>query len=105
MNLILRLTVIGGETAPDDYTVFTEKNESVGRIMKSTGIPPGTPAWEWHVNPPLPIPSYCNGSSDTLDDAKREFKEAFTRFRAETSDKDWEWAMESARTADRFGKK
>jgi hypothetical protein len=26
--------------------------------------------WCWHVNPPLPIPPWCNGSVDSLENAR-----------------------------------
>jgi hypothetical protein len=32
--------------------------------------------------PASPIPSWCNGDAESLDEAKREFKEAWERFYA-----------------------
>jgi hypothetical protein len=39
--------------------------------------------WTWNVNPPLPIPPWCNGTADSLEAAKAEFKAAWERFYAD----------------------
>jgi hypothetical protein len=58
MKLILRPTVIAGDKLKDDYCVFHE-GLMVGRIMLATNRYWQGVVWEWHVNPPLPIPPWC----------------------------------------------
>jgi hypothetical protein len=78
MDLTLK-TLIGGDTLHDDYCVIHD-GRSVGRIHK-IGLN-GSTVWTWHINPPLPIPPWCNGSADSLDVAKDQFKVAWERFYA-----------------------
>jgi len=73
MNLLLRPTVIGGDKFKEDYCVIHE-GRSVGRIMLTTNRSWQGVVWEWHVNPPLLIPPWCNGSAGSLEDAKSKFK-------------------------------
>jgi hypothetical protein len=80
MILTLRPTVIGNETCPDDYCVIHD-GRSVGRIHMTHG-PNGSTAWDWHVKPPLQIPTWCNGSADSLGAAECQFKAAWERFHA-----------------------
>lgn len=81
MDLLLRPTVISGDELEDDYCVI-EHGRSVGRIRLASERSSQGTVWEWHVNPPLPIPPWCNGSADSLDAARREFKDAWERFYA-----------------------
>jgi hypothetical protein len=80
VDLTLRKTLIGGDTLHDDYYVIHD-GRSIGRIHKTHGLN-GSTVWSWHVNPPLPIPSWCNGSADSLELAKDQFKAAWERFYA-----------------------
>lgn len=96
-KLIPRKTTFGGQTYEDDWTIFTEQGDSVGRILKAPNAPQGKPPWEWHINPPFPIPPDCNGHADTLDDAKGAFKRAWIRFRGRISDREWERTMKRYR--------
>ncbi|ABE63432.1 hypothetical protein Nham_2652 [Nitrobacter hamburgensis X14] len=81
MDLLLRKTVIGGDTLQNDYCVIHE-GRSAGRIRLADVRSWQGPVWTWNVNPPLPIPSWCNGSTDSLEAAKDEFKAAWERFYA-----------------------
>jgi len=45
-RLALRATVIGSETAPDDYVVHWN-GLSIGRILKQPGVPDGRSNWFW----------------------------------------------------------
>jgi hypothetical protein len=81
MELLLRPTVICGDKFEDDYCVIHE-GRIVGRIMLATNRSWQGVVWEWHVNPPLPIPPWCRGSADSLETAKRKLKVAWERFYA-----------------------
>jgi hypothetical protein len=81
MELKLRPTIIGGETSPNDFTVIVE-GRRVGRIRQAEERIGHNPGWDWSINPPLPIPTWCVGSEDTLDQAKAAFREAWERFYA-----------------------
>lgn len=54
----------------------------IGRIRETTERGGFNPGWSWHINPPLPIPLWRTGSAKSLDDAKEDFKEAWSRFYA-----------------------
>jgi hypothetical protein len=81
MNLLLRPTIIVNETLPDDYCVIHE-DRSVGRIRLADERSWQGTVWTWNVNPPIPIPPWCNGSTDSLKAAKDEFKAAWEWFYA-----------------------
>jgi hypothetical protein len=63
MQLSLRPTVIAGDKLPNDYCVIHD-SRSVGRIRLAEERASRGTIWCWHVNPPLPIPPWCNGSAD-----------------------------------------
>jgi hypothetical protein len=79
MELKLRPTVIGGDKLANDYTIVFE-GRSIGRIRQSDERIGFTPGWDWTINPPLPVPSCCTGSEDSLEQAKAEFREAWKKF-------------------------
>jgi hypothetical protein len=81
MDLLLRPTVIAGDKLPNDFCVIHE-GRSVGRIRLAEEQASRGTIWCWHVNPPLPIPPWCNGSADCLETAKGQFKAAWERFYA-----------------------
>jgi hypothetical protein len=66
LQLTLRPTVIGGVRDKDDYCVFFD-GRSVGRIKLASEREGHTPGWDWHINPPLPVPSWCDGTEDDLE--------------------------------------
>jgi hypothetical protein len=78
-DLILRPTIMAGDRLKNDFEVFFEERR-VGRIMLTVGSVGQNPSWDWHVNPPLPVPSWCKGSEPDLDQAKAAFREAWERF-------------------------
>jgi len=69
MDLSLRPTLnTGNET--DDYCVIHD-GRSVGRIrLAGERSRQCVAAWEWRINPPLPIPPWCNGTADSLEGRK-----------------------------------
>ena len=79
MDYLLHPTVIAGDQLKDDYCVF-RKDRRIGRIRRADERSWQGERWEWNVNSPLPIPSWCNGNADSLDEAKSEFKAAWERF-------------------------
>ena len=88
MDLTLRETVIAGDTLRNDYCVIND-GRSVGWIYKAHGLS-GSTIWAWNINPPLPIPSWCNGSADSFEAAKDRFKAAWERFYASLTPQDIE---------------
>jgi hypothetical protein len=77
MSLFLRPCVIGGETAPNDYSVI-EDDHVVGRIyLAQSGA---SHAWVWSVT--VGIPSTAYGRAPSLDQAKAEFRAAFEALKA-----------------------
>jgi hypothetical protein len=83
-DLTLRRTVIGGETAPGDYTVIWD-DLAIGRIFKQVGIG-GSEAWSWSCFlPNVPQRSGHRGREASLDRAKAEFRAAWTELQSEIS--------------------
>jgi hypothetical protein len=95
--LTLRPTIIAGDKLPNDYCVVIHDGRSVGRIRLADERSWQGVVWTWNVNPPLPIPSWCNGSADSLEAAKDEFKVAWERFYSSLTPEDIEywctWAL------------
>jgi hypothetical protein len=85
--LTLRPTVIGGDRLKNDFCVYLE-GRSVGRIKLSENHVQRVDTWRWHINPPLPIPPWGNGSAPTLEQAKVDFREAWDRFYASLTPED-----------------
>lgn len=84
MELKLRKTVIGGETAPDDYVVIWD-DLPIGRIFKSMGTG-GREIWAWNAGlPNVPQRSDHRGRADTLEQAKAFFRAAWTEIAANVS--------------------
>jgi hypothetical protein len=81
-GLTLRATIIGGDTAPDDYQVFWS-GMPIGRILKQPGVPMGRPNWHWGVAfPGRPQPSGHRGNCSDLDECERRFKATWAGIRA-----------------------
>ena len=99
-SLTLRSTVIAGHRLEDDYEVRWEGHE-IGRIRLATEQSHKGIIWNWHINPPMPIPSWCNSSADCLEEAKEQFKAAWQRFREVTPESAFERAWETVRRAER----
>ena len=78
MERKLRPTIIGGDNLGNDFVVLFE-GRSIGRIRQADEHR-AYPGWDWTINPPLPVPSWCAGSEDSLEQAKAAFREAWERF-------------------------
>lgn len=76
MDLTLRKTLIGDETAPDDFVVIWDGIE-IGRIFRQSGAPAhGGETWWWGITlhrPPLPAP--IEGKCRDLNEAKHQFRD------------------------------
>jgi hypothetical protein len=99
--LTLRPTLIGGETAPDDYQVIWD-SLPIGRILKQPGVPVGGPtgigAWLSRVG-------RHRGNCSDLDECQRRFKAVWAGIRAGLSAPDIEAARRVESDADwRFKK-
>jgi hypothetical protein len=82
MDLSLRPTLNAGVQSRDDYCVIYD-GRPVGWIrLAGERSRQGVAAWEWRINPPLPIPPWCNGTAASLEAAKDEFRTAWERFYA-----------------------
>jgi hypothetical protein len=100
-GLTLRATVVGGETAPDDYQVFWN-GLAIGRILKQPGVPVGRPNWHWGVAfPGRPQPSCHRGNCSDLDEGKRRFKTVWAGIRADLSEANIKAARTVLEAADR----
>lgn len=83
-QLFLRLAVIGGETAPGDYSVIWD-GLPIGRIFKSIGVN-GATIWSWSCSlPNVPQPTYHRGRANSLDEAKAKFSEAWDDLKGRVS--------------------
>ena len=75
-DLFLRRTVIGGQSAPNDFVVMWD-GISIGRIFLSLGVG-GRDIWTWSCfihN--VPQPPRHHGSASTLHEAKASFRHAW----------------------------
>ncbi|MET4170941.1 hypothetical protein ABIB99_002023 [Bradyrhizobium sp. LA6.1] len=80
-DLTMRRTVIGGETAQDDYIVIWDEL-TIGRIFRSIGVG-GAQTWSWSVSlPNVPQPSTHRGRASSLDAAKASFRGAWSDLQA-----------------------
>jgi hypothetical protein len=70
--------VIGGDKLDNDLMVVFE-GRSIGRIRQAEERYGHNPGWDWAINPPVPIPPWCTGSEDSLEQAKAAFREAWER--------------------------
>ena len=66
MQLSLRPTIIAGDKLPNDYCVIHD-GRNVGRIRLANDRSWHGVVWTWNINPPLPIPPWCNGSAGSLE--------------------------------------
>ena len=83
-DLTLRRTVIGGETAPDDYSVIWD-GLTIGRIWKTIAVGGGTD-WSWSCGLcNVPQRSGQRGRAGSLDEAKAAFRTAWTALQSELS--------------------
>lgn len=94
--LSLRKSVIGGETAPDDYQVMFE-GIPIGRILKQPGVPAGRPNWFFSVlfDDRPQLPGYTGLCSD-IEECKRRFRACWSGIRATLTQADLERARLNA---------
>ena len=59
MDLKLRPTANGGDKLENDFVVVFE-GRSIGRIRQAEERYGPNTGWDWVINPPLPIPPWCN---------------------------------------------
>ena len=64
--------------AKNDYVLRYEQH-TVGRIRLAET------AWKWQITVPMAMPPWAEGSSDTLEEAKKAFALAWGRLLKETS--------------------
>jgi hypothetical protein len=84
--IALRVTMIGGQRYPDDFTVIW-RGLPIGRIMQASGLPPHVSQWRWTCNF-YGKPNGDSGSGVDLDDCKAKFRVAWSRIRAALTDAD-----------------
>lgn len=74
-DLTMLRTVIGGQTAPDDYIVIWDEL-TIGRIFRSVSVG-GTDGWSWAVIlPNVPQRDEHRGGARNLAEAKVRFRKA-----------------------------
>jgi hypothetical protein len=78
--IALRVTMIGGQRYPDDFTVIW-RGLPIGRIMQASGLPPHVSEWRWTCNF-HGKQGDGSGSGVDLDDCKAKFRVARPRIRA-----------------------
>ena len=103
MNLTLSPTIIGGDKIANDYVVKFE-GRPVGRIRETGERIGHNPGWDWVINPPIPIPTWCHGSTDDLEQAKAALKEAWENFYATLRPEDIKRWHETADAAYRINR-
>jgi hypothetical protein len=86
-TIALRATVIAGKRYEDDFTVIW-RGLSIGRIMKSSGVPSHIPQWSWTCYVHGKPGAGGNGTGVDLDGCKQHFKTAWARIRGSFSDDD-----------------
>jgi len=90
MELKLRPTVIGGDKIENVFRVVFE-GRSIGRIRQADERIGHNPDWDRVINPPLPVPSWCTGTEDSLEQAKAEFRTAWGKFYPTLTPEDAHW--------------
>ncbi|HKU06832.1 MAG TPA: hypothetical protein VJR30_12255 [Bradyrhizobium sp.] len=77
----------------DDY-VLRYEGHRIGRIRFAS------PVWEWHINIPMALPAWAQGTTANLDDARKAFATAWGRLLAQTSPDRLERAWDIERSAE-----
>jgi hypothetical protein len=86
-TIALRATVIAGMRYADDYQV-TWRGLTIGRIIKSSGVPAHIAQWSWTCYVHGKPGAGASGTGIDLDDCKQHFKTAWARIRGSLSDDD-----------------
>lgn len=77
----------------DDY-VLRYEGHLIGRIRFADAV------WQWQINIPMALPPWAQGSTSSLDDARKALAVAWGRLLAETSPERLERAWDIERTAE-----
>lgn len=94
-QLLLRRTVIGGETAPDDYVVIWD-GIAIGRIHRQIGMPKGAPSVAWGVSfPGKPQHPWMRGHAEDVEECQKRVKLVWGAIRPTLTDDDIREARES----------
>jgi len=86
------ITLNSSRTWPDvknDYVLHSD-GHLIGRIRFSDSF------WQWHINIPMALPVWAEGTTDNLADARKALAVAWGRLLSETSSERLElaWAIE-----------
>jgi hypothetical protein len=97
------MKLVARSIGDDDFEV-RDDGEPVGRIRFAKERSPGI--WVWHVQIPVPMPSWCNGRAESREAAMAAFRAAWTRFKSQIGPEAYVAAIEEARQArNRFSPK
>jgi hypothetical protein len=96
--ITLRVTVIGGQSYADDYTVIW-RGLPIGRIMRPPGLPSHVPQWRWTCNFYGKAVGGGGAGSD-LDDCKNRFRSMWASVRAGLTEADIALSHEYAERKD-----
>jgi hypothetical protein len=94
-TIALRATVIAGKRYADDYQVIW-RGLSIGRLMKSSGVPAHLAQWSWTCYVHGKPGAGANGSGLDFEDCKAKFKTAWAPIRAGLTEDDIASAHEYA---------
>ncbi len=89
-TIALRVTVIGGQSYADDFTVIW-RGLPIRQDHARPGLSPHVPQWRWTSNV-YGKPGGGGGSGVDLDDCKRQFRAAWSTVRAGLTEQDIERA-------------
>jgi hypothetical protein len=76
--LILKPTVIAGDTLTDDFVVLDADRKTIGLIMLHTQAPPERP-WLWSITERSPPYPHDRGYAESREQAMADFKTAWLR--------------------------
>ena len=79
-TIALRATVIAGKRYEDDFTVIW-RGVSIGRIMKTSGVPTHLAQWSWSCSVHGKPGASANGNGVDLEHCKAQFKAAWAAIR------------------------
>ena len=86
-TIALCATVIAGKRYEDDFTVIW-RGMSIGRIMKTGGVPAHLAQWSWSCSVHGKPGASANGNGVDLEHCKAQFKAAWAAIRDGLSEDD-----------------
>src|SRR5437879_1604988 len=96
LDLALRPTTIKRNARDSDFAVIWTSETFGARVGRIRLADERTPqVWDWHINPPIPIPPWGSGTNTSLYAAKIAFRKAFERFAEQTTDEQWRQCFET----------